>query len=245
MVVFLIQFSIHCVFIIRPIFYIDQPILYFLWAFYLVCIVVVGVDYFILTCGDPVDRLVKDPSLVSEWKIQENNFAVNIMPLKLQNARLTSKRIKNPYEIKQCKACNKKVKVESYHCWTCRRCVEGMDHHCKYLNNCIGGKNYGSFFRLLSFASLYMCLGMAIGVWVFVRGNSEQRVNELTFTKWMALVFVVLNLVAVVVVQILLWFHCYISCCLRMTTVEYIYRDTESNNEEVSNESAQNMNEVK
>lgn len=61
----------------------------------------------------------------------------------------------------------------------------------------------------------------------------------------MALVFVLLNLIAVLVVQILLWFHCYISCFLGMTTVEYIYRDTDSNNEESSNESAQNMNDIK
>ncbi len=51
----------HFVFIIRPIFGIDHIILYFLWALYLVSMIAVGIDYFILTCGDPVDLLVANP----------------------------------------------------------------------------------------------------------------------------------------------------------------------------------------
>lgn len=52
-----------------------------------------------------------------------------------------------------------------------------MDHHCKYLNNCIGGRNYSSFFRLLIFTTVYSCLGILIGIWVFYLAFSNHNIN--------------------------------------------------------------------
>jgi len=84
------------------------------------------------------------------------------------------KEYSNPYRLKMCTVCEKTVKWNSYHCWTCKRCVEDMDHHCKYLNNCVGGKNYYSFFRLLSIASLYFATSIGIAVWVLVAVFQDQ-----------------------------------------------------------------------
>ena len=118
-----------------------------------------------------------------------------------------------------CKTCRRAVKKISYHCWTCNRCVENLDHHCKYLNNCIGQRNYNSFFRMLCCVSLYLIVSIAIGLWIFVVGLNDSNIDSLTFSKWLGLVFSLLSLGLFIVVQTLLWFHCYISCYLKMTTI--------------------------
>jgi hypothetical protein len=64
LIVFLLHFIMHCVFLIRPIIAINQPILYCLWGIYLLLTLVVIVDYCILTCGDPVDNLLHHPEQV-------------------------------------------------------------------------------------------------------------------------------------------------------------------------------------
>lgn len=74
----------HCVFVIRPIIGIDHPILYVMWAFYWVTLVIIGYDYLILTCGDPVDELVAHPENLVEYRIKgaeydrKNNINRNI-----------------------------------------------------------------------------------------------------------------------------------------------------------------------
>lgn len=70
----LAQLSIHCVFMIRPIFGIDHPLLYFLWAVMWLALGFMIVDYFLLTCGDPVDKLIQVPGDVEMWKMKEMEF---------------------------------------------------------------------------------------------------------------------------------------------------------------------------
>lgn len=64
----------HCVFIIRPILGIDHPILYVMWGFYWLTVVVIGHDYLLLTCGDPVDELVAHPENLLEYRIKCAEF---------------------------------------------------------------------------------------------------------------------------------------------------------------------------
>ena len=59
---------------IRPIFYINYPLLYFIWAIFLATLCLTIVDYFILTCGDPVDPLIDSPAEVEKWKVKEMEF---------------------------------------------------------------------------------------------------------------------------------------------------------------------------
>lgn len=52
----------------------------------------------------------------------------------------------------------------------------------------------------------------------------------------MGLVYAIFSLFCLIVVLLLIGFHCYISCYLRMTTIQYIFRDTPSNNQTGSSE---------
>lgn len=138
----------------------------------------------------------------------------------------------NPYAMRYCEDCEHSVQMDSYHCWRCKRCVEKMDHHCKYLNNCIGGVNYLQFFRLLVSSTVFLLLGIATGLWVFIVTFRNEEVNKASINRWAVFVFMIYSLLLMLAVDSLLVFHCYISCCRRMTTVEYLFRDTPSNNSE-------------
>lgn len=70
----IVQLALHCIFMIRPIFAIDHPLLYFIWAILIMALVCMIIDYFILTCGDPADRLLEDSELVEVWKNKEIKY---------------------------------------------------------------------------------------------------------------------------------------------------------------------------
>lgn len=69
-VLFLTDLALHCVFMIRPIFYINNPLLYFIWAILLATLCLTIFDYFLLTCGDPVDKLIESAAEVHKWKLK-------------------------------------------------------------------------------------------------------------------------------------------------------------------------------
>ena len=50
----------HCIFLIRPIVRINHEILYIMWALNYVVIFIMSVDYCIITCSDPVDKVLID-----------------------------------------------------------------------------------------------------------------------------------------------------------------------------------------
>lgn len=64
LVLFIIHLSMHCIFMIRPILKINHPILFFLWGINFLLLGFVGMDYFIITCGDPADELLVHPEKV-------------------------------------------------------------------------------------------------------------------------------------------------------------------------------------
>jgi palmitoyltransferase len=103
-----------------------------------------------------------------------------------------------------------------------------MDHHCKFLNNCIGSKNYYNFFRLLMVASLYLLFGIGIAIWVLVEDYRHPAISDKSFTSIPVIVFIVYSLVLLIPVQMLLWFHLYITCCRSMTTLEYLVRQSKT-----------------
>lgn len=69
-ITFLIILAMHCVFIIRPIFEINHPALYFMWGLFILLLIAVIFDYFLLTCRDPVDKLLLHPEDIASWKIK-------------------------------------------------------------------------------------------------------------------------------------------------------------------------------
>lgn len=210
----------HCVFVIRPLVKIDHPILFFIWSLHFLSLILVAYDYFVLTCSDPVDNLILEPERVKQMQTK-----FELYEQKIQQGKMKT----NPFQLKFCQQCLRTVRSSSYHCWTCGRCVQQLDHHCKYLNNCIGATNYFSFFRFLSCLVLYFICSIIMGIWVFIRCNKDKQINDVSLNKWAILIYFILGIVFGLLVATLEWFHCYISCYKRMTTLQYIFRDTSSN----------------
>lgn len=129
----------------------------------------------------------------------------------------------------ECKLCRRVICKKSYHCMRCNRCTENFDHHCRYLNNCIGGLNYTNFMRLLITATAFCIVIIGQGVWVFTKSYSDDNFNEMIITRWMVLVTIIFVAFILFSIQTLLVFHIYITCYRKMTTYDYIYRDTSSN----------------
>lgn len=142
--------------------------------------------------------------------------------------------------MRECAVCLRYVKWNSYHCWTCRRCVQDMDHHCKFLNNCIGSRNYFSFLRLLMMSTLYLVISIGIGIWILVAEYNDSRIWELSFTSAPIIINATQSILMLLVVQMLFWFHCYISCCRRMTTIQYLIRHTPSNASSITHSHQEN-----
>jgi len=61
---FIGHFTMHCIFVIRPIVGIDHPLMYFLWGVHFLALFALLWDYFVLTCGDPVDRIIIEPNKI-------------------------------------------------------------------------------------------------------------------------------------------------------------------------------------
>lgn len=138
---------LHSVFIVPPIVaVIKHAVLIFLLSLHYCLLLIVSIDYLILTIKDPVDSLVEGSTIES---------------------------LQNPQELRYCEECAHSKFIKSYHCRCCNRCTENFDHHCRYLNNCVGGKNYESFFRLLVVLTLFFVNVIVQSIWVFVESYSS------------------------------------------------------------------------
>jgi len=131
--------------------------------------------------------------------------------------------------MKRCAICNKNVFLKSYHCMRCNRCTEHFDHHCKYLNNCVGGKNYEYFLRILITLTFYFINLIIQAIWVFVDSFQSQKLEDYMISKWPVLIVGIIIVVLLLGVDSLLIYHIYLTLIRRMTTLEYIFRETPSN----------------
>jgi hypothetical protein len=117
----------------------------------------------------------------------------------------------------------------------CNRCTQNFDHHCKYLNNCVGGKNYELFLRILIVLTLYFLNVIAQAIWVFVESYNNEELKEYMISRWPVLAVMVLLAVVLLGVDSLLIYHFYLTLVRKMTTLEYIFRETPSNESESEN----------
>lgn len=97
-----------------------------------------------------------------------------------------------------------------------------------FLNNCIGSLNYEIFMALLLLYILFLLNNIAQAVWVFVVARNDEAVRRANFTEWMDIVIIIICFLQLVATGALLSFHCYISCCLDLTTIAFYQSDTAS-----------------
>ncbi len=171
----------------------DSSILWIMLAITYLLLIVMFVDYCILTCEDPVDDL-----LLGIKKHQDERC------------------------LKLCKKCKVFVHKSSYHCNSCDRCVEYFDHHCKYLNNCIGGKNYHTFIRLLVVVTIFCIFIIGQGIWIFVFTDWDANFNSKIISRWGVLASIIFTFIMMFTVDTLLCFHFYLLFVLKKSTLEYL-----------------------
>lgn len=62
------------------------------------------------------------------------------------------------------------------------------------------------------------------GIWVFLRAYFDERVRaEIPNTFWVIVGIMGASAILLIAISILFGFHCYISCCLNSTTLEYLF----------------------
>ena len=66
----------HSIFLPRAMIKIDDPILYFLWGFFYLCVVCMLYDYCIITCNDPADTLLLSADEVKSFERKRDDFNV-------------------------------------------------------------------------------------------------------------------------------------------------------------------------
>jgi palmitoyltransferase ZDHHC1/11 len=150
-VLFAVITLLHSLFITSGTASLGFSVLWVLVALSYGLLVLVGYDYCVLTCSDPVDDLV-----------------------------VNKKRNYKETDLLYCRDCQSQVHCKSHHCKRCKRCVEYFDHHCKYLNNCIGGKNYHNFLRMLIAVTAYCLTIMFSGIWVFIAATNDPQLGVLS-----------------------------------------------------------------
>lgn len=77
---FISHFTMHCVFVIRPIVAIDHPILYVSWVLFYLLLILMSVDYCVITCGDPVDLALIDEVELTHYRFLSQQFRKNLRP---------------------------------------------------------------------------------------------------------------------------------------------------------------------
>ena len=72
---FIVHLTLHSVFVPIGIIAVNHEILYFLWALFYLLIILMGWDFFYITCSDPSDRFIYDQTeaeLIQQKKIAYN-----------------------------------------------------------------------------------------------------------------------------------------------------------------------------
>lgn len=187
---------LHSVFNVAAIIAIDHPILYILLAIDYGTTLGLIVTYVQITLSDPVDSYIVDPL---QADIEQ---------------KFTTRRY--------CPLCRSLTQQKSYHCKRCGRCTEEFDHHCVYLNTCIGSKNYELFFRIVLLFIIFMAVHIGEAAWVFVMALKSEQVKKACITEWVSIAIIVICSIVLLASVSLIIFHCYISCCLDVTTLMFV-----------------------
>ena len=75
---------------------------------------------------------------------------------------------------------------------------------------------------MLTLYTFYCLISVGHSIWILTLNENQFIVS--TVTKCIVVGYLVLTVILGLAVGILLGFHVYISCCINMTTLEYIYR---------------------
>ena len=124
--------------------------------------------------------------------------------------------------MKYCRVCRSSVNERSYHCGRCNRCTDGFDHHCLYLGSCIGKGNYEVFIRILLCFIFHLLSLIAQAAWVFHEIEENGEANLESLSRWGLIPIIIISSLTLIAVLVLYVFHIYISCCVDLTTVEFI-----------------------
>lgn len=63
---------------------------------------------------------------------------------------------------------------------------------------------------------------------MFIAARNDPKVSEASITEWMSIAIIVICGAQLIATVSLLAFHCYISCCLDLTTIAFIQTETSS-----------------
>jgi hypothetical protein len=91
-----------------------------------------------------------------------------------------------------------------------------------FLNNCIGSLNYEMFMQLLLLYIVFLLNVIGQCIWVFVAARENDDVRAASITEWMAIAIIIFCILQLLATTALLVFHCYISCCLDLTTIAFV-----------------------
>lgn len=66
-----------------------------------------------------------------------------------------------------------------------------------------------------------MIVNIGQGIWVFIVSIKDPVVSNASITQWVPLLIAAICFIQLLATGILLGFHCYISCCLDLTTIQF------------------------
>ena len=77
--------------------------------------------------------------------------------------------------------------------------------------------------------TVYFLNLIAQAIWVFVESFNNDELKGYMISRWPVLAIGIIILVVILAVDSLLLYHIYLTIVRRMTTLEYIFRETPSN----------------
>ena len=130
--------------------------------------------------------------------------------------------------------CNVYVKKETEHCLNCQRCTDQLDHHSQLINNCISSKNFSNYLRMNVCFCLSITIMMLESAIVFTVSFYNNEVNSYIINKWAIMVLLIMTFLSFIFSLYNSIFSCYLRWCKLMTRVKYRYRETSTNNSDLS-----------
>lgn len=84
---------------------------------------------------------------------------------------------------------------------------------------------------LLLLYIFFLLNNIAQAIWVFVVARKNSLVSAAAITEWMCIAIIAICFLQLIATMALLGFHCYISCCLDLTTIAF-YQSTTNKSED-------------
>jgi hypothetical protein len=199
-----LMLGLYSAFVVPPILFWNSAPLIVFMAIHYALFLPVIYDYFVLTCTDPVD-----PNIIT-------------MPGPSTG------------ETKECSICHVNVGKDTEHCLNCHRCTDQLDHHSQLINNCISLKNFSNYLRMnicFCLANLIMMVESAV---IFGATMLNASIGNYVINQWVICLLMVLSFITFVFSLANSIFSCYVRYYKHTTRLKYRFRETESNNSDLS-----------